>query len=310
MDRMMAQKKSIDQVIMLLEAGDFLEAQAILGRILTEDLSNPHVGDGLKITAFWLSRLEEREKAGEIEQADFLYSQWFRFFSFVERQENFSFEMGFLAVKKWVFQRVLTLYEEQKHQFRENDSSYYLRTGRCCKFLGRFDQALKLIEEALRHDRNSAEIMAEFGDCYGLLNEVDYSKVLFREAFYLDPQRVNLDLIESGYMKRLIDRVRIDKKKEEEIKEWIPVYAVIYQVFDVKREMKELEAGRLRQSIYGLRSELKSPDKEWRIIPRLLYRYFLLVDYFLSSGTERSKIDDIMKRIELLDPEIFKLYIS
>ena len=295
---------------MLLEAGEFLEAQAILGRILTEDLSNPHVGDGLKITAFWLTQLEEREETGEVEQADFLYDQWFRFVSFIERQEIFSFERAYLAVKNWVFHRVLELYGKQKHQFRETDSSYYLRIGRCCKFLGRFDQALELIEEALRLDRNSAEIMAEFGDCYGLLNEIDYSKVLLREAFYLDPQRVNLELIESGYMTRLIERVKEDIKRDEEIKEWIPVYAVIYQVFDVKREMKELEAGRLKQSIYGLRSELKSPDKEWRIIPRLLYRYFLLVDYYLSSGLERSKIDDILKRIELLDPDIFKLYIS
>ncbi|MDC7223297.1 MAG: hypothetical protein PQJ60_06105, partial [Spirochaetales bacterium] len=112
------------------------------------------------------------------------------------------------------------------------------------------------------------------------------------------------------YMVRLIKRVREFKVREEEIKEWIPVYAVLYEVFDVKREMKELEAGRLRQSIYGLRSELKSPDKEWRIVPRLLYRYFLLIDYYLSSGKEREKIGDILKRIELLDPDIFKLYIS
>lgn len=308
---MMAQKKSIDQIIMLLEAGEFLEAQTILGRILTEDINNTQVSDGLKITAFWLSRLEEIEdKAGEVEQGDFLYSQWFRFRAFVERQVTFSFDRGYLSVKSWVFQRVLYLYGRQKSHFKVTDSSYYLRTGRCCKFLGRYDEALELMEEALRHNRNSAEILAEFADCYGLLNEIDYSKVLFREAFYLDPQSVKLEMVESGYMSRLVERVKESKSTEEEVREWIPVYAVLFQVFDVKREMKELEAGRLRQSIYALRSELKSPDKEWRIIPRLLYRYFLLVDYYLSAQVEREKIDDIMKRIELLDPEIYKLYVS
>lgn len=295
---------------MLLEAGEFHEAQAILGRILTEDVNSPLVGDGLKITAFWLSRLEECEEAGAVERADFLYTQWFRFSSYLDRQVGFSFERGVRSIKIWVFRKVLSLYEEQKHLFMETDSSYYLRIGRCCKFLGRYDRALELIEEALRRDRNSAEIMAEFGDCYGLLNETDYSKVLFREAFYLDPQKIDLGLIESGYMVRLIDRVRRSRPDERETREWIPVYAVIYQVFDVKRELKELEAGRLRQSIYGLRSELKSPDKEWRIVPRLLYRYFLLVDYYLSQNGDREKINDIMKRIELLDPEIFRLYTS
>ncbi|MBN2627062.1 MAG: hypothetical protein JXA95_10385 [Spirochaetales bacterium] len=308
---MMAQKKSIDQVIMLFEAGEFPEAQTLLGRMLTEDLNNPFVDDGLRIAAFWLSRIEEIDEiTGEVEQADYLYAQWPRFTAFLLRQESFSFERGYRGVKKWVFESVLKTYVRQKAQFSDSDSSWYLRTGRCCKFLGRYDDALKQMEEALRHNRNSAEIMAEFADCYGLLNEIDYSKVLFREAFYLDPQSVNLDLIESGYMVRLVERVKERKSRIEEVKEWIPVYAVLYEVFDVKREMKELEAGRLRQSIYGLRSELKSPDKEWRIIPRLLYRYFLLIDYYLSSGKEREKIEDIMKRIELLDPDIFKLYIS
>jgi tetratricopeptide (TPR) repeat protein len=308
---MMAQKKSNDQVIMLLEAGEFLEAQAYLGRMLTEDLNDPHVSDGLKITAFWLSCLEQLDEiAGKVEKSDHLYTQWFRFDAFVQRQEFFSFERGFNGVKKWVFGTVLNTYRRQKAQFSGSDSSYYLRTGRCCKFLGRFDDALREMEEALRYNRNSAEIMAEFADCYGLLNEIDYSKVLFREAFYLDPQGVNLDLIQSGYMVRLIKRVKEQRETEEVIKEWIPVYAVLYEVFDVKREMKELEAGRLRQAIYSLRSELKSPEKEWRIVPRLLYRYFLLIDYYLSSGKEREKIGDILKRIELLDPDIFKLYIS
>ncbi len=307
----MAQKKSNDQVIMLLEAGEFLEAQAYLGRMLTEDLNDPHVSDGLKIAAFWLSRLEELEGiAEEVERADYLYAQWFRFAAFVRRQESFSFERGAEGVKKWVFGTVLNSYNRQKAQFSSSDSSFFLRTGRCCKFLGRYDDALGQMEEALRFNRNSAEIMAEFADCYGLLNEIDYSKVLFREAFYLDPQGIDLEMIQSGYMVRLIEKVRERKSSENEVKEWIPVYAVLYEVFDVKREMKELEAGRLRQSIYGLRSELKSPDKEWRIIPRLLYRYFLLIDYYLSSGKEREKIEDIMKRIELLDPDIFKLYIS
>ncbi|MDC7220442.1 MAG: hypothetical protein PQJ59_10900 [Spirochaetales bacterium] len=308
---MMAQKKSNDQVIMLLEAGEFLEAQAYLSRMLTEDLNDPHVSDGLKITAFWLARLEEMDgMAGEVERADYFYAQWFRFTAFVGRQSSFVFERGYNSVKKWVFRTVLETYKRHKAQFKHSDSSFYLRTGRCYKFLGRYDDALKEMEEALRYNRDSSEIMAEFADCYGLLNEIDYSKVLFREAFYLGPQGVNLDLIQSGYMVRLIERVKERSDREEEVKEWIPVYAVLYEVFDVKREMKELEAGRLRQSIYGLQSELKSPDKEWRTVPRLLYRYFLLIDYYLSSGKEREKIGDILKRIELLDRDIFKLYIS
>jgi hypothetical protein len=60
-------------------------------------------------------------------------------------------------------------------------------------------------------------------------------------------------------------------------------------VFSVKREMKPLEFGKLKQSIFLLEREIESEPRARGLVPRLINRYFWLIDHYMAAGESREK---------------------
>jgi hypothetical protein len=96
--------------------------------------------------------------------------------------------------------------------------------------------------------------------------------------------------------------------KGPELREWLPVHAVVGGVFSVKRDLKPLELGQLRQGINSLKAEYHGGNAGPMVLPRLLNRYFWLIDHFFSVKEDRSKIEDVLLNIKLLDEKIYDLY--
>jgi hypothetical protein len=135
------------------------------------------------------------------------------------------------------------------------------------------------------------------------------SKAFFREAFFLNPQNVDLDGMESEMIRRLAAKVKEMGFKSPELVEWVPVYGVLFGVFTVKRELRSIEYGKLRQAIYSLEVELREePKKKEILMPRLLNRYFWLIDHFICSKESREKIDEVLLKIKELNPAIYEHY--
>ena len=146
----------------------------------------------------------------------------------------------------------------------ENGGDPYLllQVGRCFKGAGNYERAIECLERANRESRDDARIMAELADCYSLVNESRAAKVFFREAFSVDPQAVELAGLESPLVQRLAARLRAKGWREPLLNEWMPVYGAIWGVFSVKREMKPLEFGKLKQAIYHLEKECGKPGRK------------------------------------------------
>jgi hypothetical protein len=159
-------------------------------------------------------------------------------------------------------------------------------------------------------------ILAELADCYSLVNETRAAKVFFREAFFLDCRGVELAYLESPLIQRLVAKLR-ERFSEPEIRDWIPVYGTIYGLFNVKRELRPLELGKLKQAIYQLEKDVEQAApragqqgglRATAPVPRLINHYFWLIDHYLASGEERPKIEEVLERIKALDPVVFKEY--
>jgi len=99
------------------------------------------------------------------------------------------------------------------------------------------------------------------------------------------------------------------KIREEELREWIPVYGRLLGVFSVIREMKPIEFGRLKQSIFTLETECRANPAQVAILkPRLLNRYFWLLDYYTSNNEDPALIEGILLKIKTTDSEIYERY--
>jgi tetratricopeptide (TPR) repeat protein len=184
-----------------------------------------------------------------------------------------------------------------------------LRIGRCYKGIGEYDRALENLKTAGQQRREDPEILAELADCYALVNEVQASKAFFREAFFIGPQQVGIWGLESEMIRRLIAKVRELGFESPVLEEWLPVYGVLFGVFTVKRELRSIEYGKLKQSIYALEREFQDRNEnEDVLMPRLINRYFWLIDHYVSTGEDRGKIDEVLLKLRTLNPAIYQQY--
>ena len=293
-----------------LRSVDLAAASGLLERALAEDFDDPEVLYALKCAEFWSDRAARSESVrGPFERGEYIVSQWKSFVSFSSRLGG-DFERARYAFKRYAFSLALAHYRAVPQEEREpHEAELALRIGRCLKGSGDFDAALGQLEAAAKERREDAEVLAELADVYALVNEGRAAKALFREAFFIAPQRIDLELLESELVARLVERVRAEGKSGPELAEWVPVYGTLLGVFNVKRELKAVEAGKLRNSIYQLENELKeNAEDRHLLVPRLVNRYFWLVDHCIAAREDRARIEELLLKIRLLDPAIHKQY--
>ena len=291
--------------------GGFGETEDLLERALAVDYDNTEVLIAMKSAHFWGERVARlSDMADDFSRGEFLLKQWTAYLQFLEEEKN-ACEQGVFAVKQWVFGQALGSFMHLLESTGGQDPELLVRIGRCYKGKGNYKQALEYFESCSHQRTDDPQVLAELADCYAHINEMKASKVFFREAFFLDPQRVDLDSLESTMMHRLIERVESEGFAGPALLEWIPVYGVVYGVFNIKRELRSLEYGKLKQSIYALESTIADEGRtDITLEPRLLNRYFWLIDHFLTAGDDREKIDDVIAKIRKLNPSIYEQYIN
>lgn len=304
----------LEQAYESFRSGFFSEAEKILEKGLKVDFEHREVITGLKCSRFWIERSVRIESysSDALALSEYLYKEWRVFRNFLSRI-NDPPERGIYAIRVWLFQTILSGYLNSFKTDAFSDGELLLRIGRCYKGIGDYDQAREYLESAFRKRRDDAEILAELADVYAFLNETRISKAFFREAFYLSPEKVDIGFLESGLITRLIERIEEIGYPEDLLKEWIPVYGVLWSVFNIKRELKPLEFGKLKQSIFSLENRIKETDLKKEadvLVPRLLYRYFWLIDHYLITRDSREKVDDVLRKIHAVDESVYEQYIN
>ena len=301
-----------------LKDGDEISALGFLKEALRVDFEHQEVLYALKCLNWWLEKLQRLDDFyAPYEQGGYILSQWESYNTFLELIGN-AYDSCQYALKRFVFTRALNYYLELLGDgINQQDPALLLQAGRCCKGAGEWEGALEYLEQASRLRREDSAILSELADVNALLGETRAAKVLFREAFYIDPQGVDLVGLESEMIQNLRDKVRDLGYSGTELAEWIPVWGCIWGIFSVKRELKPVELGRLKQSILSLENEYrskggeassdKSGDKS-RVKPRLLNRYFWLIDYCELNRDTTGLIDETMLKIKFIDPLVHEHY--
>ncbi|OHD19517.1 MAG: hypothetical protein A2087_05600 [Spirochaetes bacterium GWD1_61_31] len=311
----MTQTGNVDSILIQayssLSSGDMAAASAWLEKALTVDFDHPEILFAMKCEAWWLDSMQKAQAKTDLFDIGEAYlHQWKLFNAFLSTCTD-TWERVVLAYKQFAFSKALASYEQLLQDGEANDPEISFRIGRCQKGIGNYEQALKHLEAATRINKDDPAILAELADLYGLINEPRASKALFREAFFLNPQRIDLEMLESDVMGRLEARTRENNRNGHEVVEWIPIFAEVSGVFSVKRELKPIEVSKLKNSIYELESELNNDGSRRAVlVPRLINKYFWLTDHLISVKEEKPKIDEILLKIKLLDPTIYKLYVA
>ncbi|MBO7639252.1 MAG: tetratricopeptide repeat protein [Treponema sp.] len=295
----------------LIEQGDCVQAKTILEDALPADLENEDLSNAIGFCAFWNENLEDMEKLTALEQGELLISQWNRFIVLVNQYLNPS-ELTLYAFKKGIYTKALNKFLEADDEGdNKMRAELFRKTGLCKKRLGDYEEALDLLNRANSEFPGQAVILAERADCYDLCGEAKLAKILFREAFFQDSEAIDLDNLDSPLIRGLIERVQKHGYSGRVLHEWIGAYGILLGVFNIKRPLSSQEIGKLKQEIFAKESENKDPANEREVIvPRLMNLYLWLLDYYLLSKESMNKINELLLKIKLLNPDIYKEYFN
>ena len=294
----------------LFEKGDFADARRLFELAHALDYEDIEIRTGLRASGFWELRMRELELISDLgSRGDYLRRQWLVF----EREYAAGFEHPFSEgrskIRLWVHGEALECYEKQA--FDTNDPECMFQAARCLKALGRFEDAIRSIERALKTvGRFEARLIADMADAYAFIGETRSAKVLMREAMFLDASAVELDELKAPMFRRLVQRLESDiPAQRPDFAYWLPVYGSLWGVLNVKRELKPVEYGKLKQMIHAMKSEITDGDEDGTLTPRLINGYLRLIDHYQSAGADRRAIEEVLMNIKLLSPLIYEKYL-
>lgn len=304
-----ASDEELAKAYKLLEEGKAAQAQEILARALEYDFGNSEIAFAHWCCSYWVDFLRNLPRIKSYEQGDGLIVRWKSFKPDYEQHKGFQ-KRTIYAVQRGIFTLALAAYESSKEEGNAVwRADLYRKKGLCYKKLGKYETALNLLSEAYRLAPQSAVVLAEMADCLALCGEDKNAKVLFREAFFIDAERVEIEFLDSELICALIRQVKEKGYIGAVLQEWIPVYGVLYGVFNVKRELRTQEAGRLRQEIFAKENEIKDPSNDAKIlVPKLINMYFWLIDHYARSNEGKSKINECLLQIRVHDENIYRMY--
>ena len=315
-----------------LKEGNAAAALGLLKQALEIDFEHEELLYALKCLSWWMEKIKKLEEFREpFEKGEYILSQWKSYYGFLqlveaslpsgketgaeEEQRLYAgkYDSCQYAIKRYAYSLALENFAEVLGE-NQQDPALLLQAGRCCKGAGNWEEALQYLEQAGRLKKEDSAILSELADVNALLGDTRAAKALFREAFFLDPSGIDIEAMESEMIISLKEKVKSLGYDGPEIAEWIPVWGRIWGIFSVKRELKPVEAGRLKQSILSLENEFgsKSGGKA-HLKPRLLNRYFWLIDHCEqnrdNSGYQNDGLtDETMLKIKVIDPAVYEQY--
>lgn len=303
---------TLKDALNFLEAGNPIQAQRIIGTLFEQDLESKELIYTNRCCTYWI---DSERRLKEIEnpylRGERLLEEWKNFRAFMAN-EKFSYEPAFYSVQRGFFSKALKNYKElldsKDHMQR---AGAYRKTGICLKKLGDFENARDFLTEANAIQQKNPQIIAELADCYSLCGEDKISKVLFREAFFIDSESIDLEFLDSELIKCLAKKVAEKGYKGKLLLEWIPVYGVLFGIFNIKRELHSQDVIRLKTNIFAMENEYKDPSCSTEYLtPRLLNSYFWLIDHYVMTHEDASKVNEILLKIKILDSSVYEMYVK
>jgi len=239
-------------------------AAALLEEALGIDFDKKEITHALKSVEWWIVNIDRTEGMNNpYEKGEFILSRLRQYYTFLDiHSSDYDYEYDDLcqyAVRRFVFSSALRCFRDLLGDgVNQHDPGLLLLVGRCYKGVGVYDEAFRYVEQAARFRRDDSETLAELADVNALLGETEKAKALFREAFFLNPEKIDLRMMESDMILLLRDKLMQEKKglREDELREWMPVYGKLWGVFSVIRELKPIEFGRLKQSIFTMETDV------------------------------------------------------
>lgn len=304
----------INKAFRYLENGEFDQATTLFNSLIDSNPDYPGLTEGYRTSRFWGNRQNEFSNLSDGKKsADFLMKEWSDFQKYA-MDKNLTHSTAYKSVQKYIF---YTASEHYKTAFKNEENptdnfNLLVNLATCFTGLDEYSRAIETLEYIRSAYKSNTIITAMLAESYYHIGEVPKSMMLFREAFFVNPQELNISQIKSKPVIELFNIAKNNISSEQDPREWIPIYGYIMDIFYVKQQLSRQTVEMIKKDIYNLEKsfQMMSKDKlnETNIVPRLINKYLWMYDYFSFQTYDFDALTDIRKRLIKMNKSIFEPY--
>ena len=299
---------SYKESLSLILKGDFSQSLDILNKLLEKNISFPDVYAIMKCLKFWLNREEFIHSSKEgIKKAEYLKQEWEKFDDFITDYNIQINNIIYDRFKNNIFSKIIDNYIFHFQNLDASDTKLLLNISECFLKIQDYDKAKNTLLYALKFGKN-AIVLALLGEAHYWLNEKIKALGYLREAFLINPEKINLDLLQNECILELKLEVSEKGFQGKEINYWLPIYAEINKKFTVKKKLSNNEFRFLGRKIYQLEMQGEISKKNSNIIePVLINHYIFLLDhYLLNRDAFERDIKNVLKKIKNINHGVYQ----
>jgi tetratricopeptide (TPR) repeat protein len=299
------------EIYQLISEGNFNEAVKIADQLMNINPDYPGLTDAFRTAKFWANREKEIRKIDEGKKAaDFLMNEW-KVFEDYASQKDMKSSSAYKSAMMHIFFKASEQYKIAFKLNEETDSNFELliNLGECFLRLKEYKHAIETLEYAMSSYKSDAKLLFILGESYYHIDDIPKCLLYMREAFQIDPSQVDLTLIEAKPILEIIETVQNCGRNIKDIREWIPIFGVLTDVFYVRRNLNKHQVESLKREVFNLENSLTRLSIDdidaTNVIPRLLNKYLWLLDYYEHQNVNAENREEIKSRLLNLDKDLF-----
>lgn len=303
-----------NEVYQLIEEGNFKEAVEKLDELMSIDPEYPGLIEAYRIAKFWFNREKDLCNFDNGKRtADFLMSEWETFNEYSENNNLIS-SAAYNAVMRHIFFKASELYKMafQKQEETTNNFDLLLNLGDCFLKIEKYQNTIDTLEYARSSYKSNARLLSILGEAYFHVDDLPKTLLYFREAFFINPTEIDMSILKAKPILDLIEIVKKEIKEYKDIREWIPVYGFIKDIFFVRKNLSKHQLEGIQREIYNLEISYQKMNKEQiinsNIRPRLINKYLWMLEYHEVQNYSYENLIQIRERLMKIDKDIFKSY--
>jgi len=302
------------EIYQLISEGNFQEAIKKSDQLMSINPEFPGVVEAYRTAKFWANREKEIKKTGEGKKtADFLMMEWNAYEDYAS-YKDMKASSAYKSAMRYIFFKASEQYKLafQRNDETDNQFDLLINLGECFLRLKEYKYAVETLEYAMTSYKSNAKLLFILGESYYHLDDIPKCLLYMREAFQIDPSQIDITLIEAKPITDLIEVIRNSGKNVRDVREWIPVFGFLTDIFYVRRNLNKHQIESLKREVFNLEnslSRMNSDDIEaTNIIPRIINKYLWLLDYYEHQNINIENTEQIKNRLLSFDKDLFQEY--
>ncbi|MCL1834269.1 MAG: hypothetical protein FWG49_07190, partial [Leptospirales bacterium] len=242
------------EIYQSISEGNFTEAAKIADQLMNINPDYPGLIEAYRTAKFWSNREREIRRTGDGKKAaDFLMKEWEAFENYAS-YKDMKLSSAYKSAMRYIFFKASEQYKIAFKLNEETDNNFDLliSLGECFLRLKEYKNAIDTLEYAMSSYKSDAKLLFILGESYYHIDDIPKCLLYMREAFQIDPSQIDITLIEAKPILEIIESVKSSDRDIKDIREWIPIFGCLTDIFYVRRNLSKHQVESLKGEVFNL----------------------------------------------------------